>query len=128
MLLSNKLFGYLDKMFKFEDLNVYKESLVFIEDVYILTQEFPKEELYGLTSQLRRAAVSIALNIAEGSGRTNKDFQHFISLSRSSCYECVTILKISLVRKYLDNDRYIKLYEACLKLARMLSALKKSLQ
>lgn len=82
-------------MFKFEDLKVYQKGLGFVDDIYLITKPWPKSELFGLVSQLRRAAISIVLNIAEGSSRTNKDFSHFLSLSRGSCFECVAILTIA---------------------------------
>lgn len=63
--------------FKFEDLRVYQESLQLIDEIYETVQKFPREELYGLSNQLKRASVSIALNIAEGTSRTKKDFRHF---------------------------------------------------
>lgn len=64
-------------MFNFEKLKVYEEALILATDVYKLTKSFPKSETFGITSQLRRASVSISLNIAEGTSRTKKDFRHF---------------------------------------------------
>lgn len=113
--------------FNFENLNVYQEALVFINAIYNRTANWPKDELFGLASQLRRAAVSIALNIAEGSSRTKKDFRHFLDLSRGSVFECVAILSIALNRKYITAKEFELHYEFCNKLARMTSRLKTSL-
>lgn len=115
-------------MFNFEKLNVYQEALLFINDIYTHTSRWPKEELFGLTNQLRRAAVSIALNIAEGTSRTKKDFRHFLDLSRGSAYECVAILAIARQRNYISEEEYMKTYSDIEKLSRMLSKLKSSLQ
>lgn len=115
-------------MFKFEELNVYQETLKFIDLIYSLTQNWPKDEMFGLTSQLRRAAVSIALNISEGSSRTRKDFQHFLSLSRGSCFESVAILTIAYKRGYINEEEFNNAYKFCSKLAKMISGLKTSLQ
>lgn len=115
-------------MFKFEELRVYQEALLFIENIYIISQKWPREEIFGLINQLRRAAVSIALNIAEGSSRTKKDFRHFLDLSRGSTYECVAILTIAKQRKYIADQEFNSMYETCNKLARMISALKTSLR
>lgn len=115
-------------MFKFEELRVYKEALQLVNSVYDLTHNWPKDELFGLTNQLRRAAVSVSLNIAEGSSRTRKEFRHFLDLARGSCYECVAILEIAKNRKYINENEYFDLYEKCDKLARMLNALKTSLK
>lgn len=114
-------------MFKFEELRVYQEALRFIDHIYVITNVWPKDEIFGLTNQFRRAAVSVALNIAEGSGRTKKDFRHFLDLARSSCYECVAILYIAKNRKYITNGEFEKVYEWCDKLSRTISALKRSL-
>lgn len=114
-------------MFKFEELNTYQESLKFVDYIYQLTTKWPKDEMFGLTNQLRRPSVSIALNIAEGSSRTKKDFRHFLDLSRGSCFECVAILKIALNRRYITQAEYEKCYEECTKLSRMISRLKSSL-
>ena len=115
-------------VFRFEELRVYQESLLFIDNIYMISQRFPKEEIFGLTNQFRRAAVSISLNIAEGSSRTQKDFRHFLDLSRGSCYECVAIITIAKNRKYISGEEFVELYESCNKLARMISALKTSLR
>ena len=114
-------------MFKFEDLRVYQESLLFIDSIYVVTRKWPKEELFGLISQLRRAAVSISLNIAEGTSRTKKDFRHFLDMARGSCYECASIILIARKRGYLDENEFNELYNLCQKLAKMISALKSSL-
>ena len=72
----------------FKELNVWRESIDFAQDMYRLTASFPKEEIYALTSQLRRAAVSISANIAEGCGRrTSADFGNFLHMSETLCAE-----------------------------------------
>lgn len=114
-------------MFKFEELNVYTQSLDFVKVVYNTTDSWPKREVFGLTDQLRRASVSIVLNIAEGASRTSKDFSHFLSLSRGSVYECVAILAIAKDRKYVEPAGYEKMYEHCVVLAKMISGLRTSL-
>lgn len=115
-------------MFKFEELRVYKEALLLTDQIYDLSKTWPKDEFLGIISQLRRAVVSIALNIAEGSSRTRKEFRHFLDLARGSCYECVAILTIARNRKYISEDEYRKFYEFCDKLARMINALKTALK
>ena len=84
--------------FKFEELEVYKKSLIFIDVVYELTKEFPRQENYGLTSQFRRAAVSIALNIAEGSGGTKKEFSRYLVIASNSLKECVVCIRLLKIR------------------------------
>lgn len=108
--------------FDFEKLDVYKRSIQFIERIYQATEEFPSHELYGLTTQLRRAAVSIATNIAEGSGRRHKkDHQQFLRMARSSCYECVALLEIARSLAYLDVPAHEGPYKDCNDLAMMLN-------
>jgi four helix bundle protein len=116
------------KKFKFEELNVYRESLEYVSYLYDLTKKWPTAERHILISQLLRAATSIVLNIAEGTSRTTKDFKHFLSTSRGSVYECVAILTIAIRQNYITEDEYKFSYETCLKLARMLTALKRSLK
>lgn len=114
--------------FRFESLNVYQDSLTFINTVYSLSKSFPKDELFGITNQLRRAAVSISLNIAEGSSRTKKDFAHFLNLSKGSCFECVAILDVCKNQNYITEKQYFNLYEQLNKLSRMISSLQISLR
>jgi len=111
-------------LFKFENLNVYQKALIFVNDMYNLSKTWPRSEVFGLTNQLRRAAISIVLNIAEGSSRTNKDFGHFLSLSRGSCFECVAILTIARNQGLVNVNDFTKFYTQCLEIARMLSSLR----
>jgi len=74
--------------YKFENLRVWQAAIEFTDDVYLVSGEFPKEEIFGLTSQIRRAANSIALNIAEGAtGNSNPEFKRFLTMSSRSCAE-----------------------------------------
>lgn len=114
-------------MFKFEELNVYKESIKLASKVYELTSRWPKTENHALSDQFRRAVVSISLNIAEGTGRKINDFRHFLDLSRGSCYECVAILQIALNQNYISSQEYHRYYEELEVISKMTSALKKSL-
>ena len=108
--------------FDFERLDVYKRAVQFIQNVYEATEKFPNDELYGLTAQLRRAAVSIATNIAEGSGRHHKkDHQQFLRMARSSCYECVALLEVSRNLAYMDAELHQDLYKDCNDVTMMLN-------
>src|SRR4030042_3274874 len=98
-------------MFNFEKLQVYQEALILAREVYQLTRKFPREEQFGLISQLRRAAVSIPLNIAEGSSRTKKEFRHFLDMARGSCYEMIPLLKISFDLKLISGNAYQRFYD-----------------
>jgi len=88
-----------------KDLDVWKKSMVLVLDVYKSTQNFPSHELYGLTSQVRRSAVSIPSNIAEGAARnSNKDFIRFCYISLGSLAELETQMIIAHELKYLENE------------------------
>lgn len=113
--------------FNFEKLDVYKKSNDFVSEIYLLTRDYPKEEIFGLTSQLRRAAVSISLNIAEGSARTKKDFSRFVDMARGSILECVTILQISLKQNYINETKSNDFKNKLIEISKMLSGLKRSL-
>ncbi len=113
--------------FSFEKLNVYDKANEFVNGIYLLTKTFPRNEMFSLTSQLRRAAVSIPVNIAEGSARTKKDFNRFIDMARGSIFECVTILRIALEQEYLNQKRYIDLEDKLTSLSKMFSGLKRSI-
>lgn len=81
---------------KYTELEVWKKARAFASHIYLLTTKFPKEEVYGLTSQIRRCAISVPSNIAEGSGRQHpKETAHFLTIARGSLYELETQLYIS---------------------------------
>jgi four helix bundle protein len=115
-------------MFNFENLNVYQKALDFVKLVYVATKGFPQEEIFGLTSQLRRAAVSITLNIAEGSAQTKKGFKKFLDIARGSLFECVAILKISHDLGYISTQKIEQLRTELVTISKMLSGLKRSLE
>lgn len=94
--------------------------------VYSITKKFPKEELFSLSDQFKRAVVSIVLNIAEGSGRTKKEFAHFLNMSRTSAYECSAITQICLRRKYITVEEYNKIYSDLEIIIKMVNRLKES--
>lgn len=113
--------------FSFEKLTVYQRALTFSFRIYALTKRWSKEHLYGITDQLRRASLSIPLNIAEGYSRTRKDFQHFLTLARGSCFECVPLLKIAESLKLVKQGEAVALYNEIQEIAQMLSGLRSSL-
>src|SRR2546430_2207277 len=108
----------------FRDLKVWEKSHAFVLDLYAATRTFPREELYGLTSQIRRAAVSIPTNMAEGCGRgSDIDFARFLQISMGSSCEADYLLLLSRDLKYLTKDQYIPLVTAVTEVKRMLAAL-----
>ncbi len=109
-------------MFNFEKLKIYQDTLILIKELYELTKKFPKSEQYALCSQLRRASTSIALNIAEGTGRTRIDNINFLRFAKGSIFEIVTILQISKSINYITNELYNSLYNKCERLAKMISS------
>jgi len=89
----------------FEELTIWQESRELTNRIYILSKRFPKEELYGLTSQIRRASVSIMSNIAEGfNRRSTKEFINFLIISRASISEVQNDLYISLDLNYINKE------------------------
>ena len=110
----------------FKDLDVWQRSVLFATEIYVVTKSFPKEETYGLISQLRRAAVSIASNLAEGSKKDKKEFSHFIKIAQGSGAEIETQLIISNNLGFLNKDEFQKLLTELESIMRMLSSLYKS--
>lgn len=98
---------------KHHDLKVWQEAMNLVTEIYRLTDSFPKSESYGLTSQIRRAAVSIPSNIAEGAARTgSKEFLHFLSISRGSLSELETQILIAKNIGYINKaDMVLKQVE-----------------
>ncbi|MGC4036241.1 MAG: four helix bundle protein [Chitinophagaceae bacterium] len=98
--------------FKFERLDIWKLAVSFADDVHLLTRKFPKEEMFSLTSQFKRAADSISLNIAEGSiGQSNAEQRKFIGYAIRSLAECVTCIYLSEKREYITHEEFIMLYK-----------------
>ena len=88
-----------------KDLDVWKDSIELVVEIYKVTKEFPREETYGIVSQLRRAAVSVPANISEGAARGyTKEFVRFLRISQGSLSEVETLLYISLRLNYLDEN------------------------
>ncbi|MFT7899283.1 four helix bundle protein [Tenacibaculum ascidiaceicola] len=114
--------------FQFEDLKVYQKSLDFVDIVYKVSNTFPKEENYRLTSQFIRAATSVALNIAEGSGDTNPQFSRFLQIALGSVKECVVCVAIAKNQKYISIEEENNLRERLEELSKKISSLKKYLK
>ena len=115
--------------FKFEKLNVWNDSLEFGVKIHKLTRGFPKEELYVITSQIKRAADSIALNIAEGStGQTNAEFKMFLGYALRSAIEVVSCLYICKKRSLINDEKFNELYKDSEKIVKKLQALRNSLK
>jgi four helix bundle protein len=115
-------------MFRFEKLAVWHRAVEFAGVVYKTTRSFPDDERFGLTSQMRRASVSISSNIAEGSGRTSDtDFARFIEIAYGSVMEVVSQAQIAKLQGLLNNTEYGKLYQESEEIARMLSGLRSTL-
>jgi len=110
--------------FKFEELRVYQEAILFSNSIYKLSIQWPSQYRYNLTDQLIRAALSIPLNIAEGSSRTSKDFQHFLSIARGSCYECIALITIAHQQKLVSLQQRNQLRDTVESISKMLSSLK----
>lgn len=95
----------------FRKLKIYQRAIAFAVEIYRFSNAFPKSELYGLTGQIRRAAISISLNIAEGSGSSSgKEFQRFLDIARRSAYEVMSCLEIAAHLKFCvekDGERLI---------------------
>ena len=92
-------------MHNLKELKIWHKAMELVTEVYRLTADFPKEEKYGLTSQIRRAAVSIPSNIAEGAGRNSKkEFVQFLAISNGSCYELQTQLLLSKNFNLADSN------------------------
>ena len=115
-------------MRSYRDLKVWQKSMLLVSDVYLITRTFPKEEVYGLVSQIRRSAVSIPSNIAEGYGRNStNDYIRFLQIASGALYELQTQLEISMKLGYLLRDGFERVYEQSREIERMLSSLIKKL-
>ena len=113
------------RKYSFEKLEVWREAISLTKDIYIASNNFPKEEMFGLTSQIRRAVVSISSNIAEGSSRTSlKDQARFTEIAYGSLMEVLNQLILANELKYVDEEKYISLRQKIEDLSTKVNSLK----
>lgn len=113
--------------FNFEKLNVYQKALNLTNEIYTETKNWPKDVSFSITDQLRRASLSIVLNISEGASKTNNEFKRFITISRGSCHECIPILEIACKQGIIGLKRKEEWREEIISISKMLSKLKSSI-
>ncbi|MBF6639905.1 four helix bundle protein [Flavobacterium sp. J49] len=107
----------------FRDLLIWQKAMALVTKCYSTSSNFPKEEQFGLTSQIRRCSISIPSNISEGYGRgTNKDYRRFLNISLGSLFEFQTQVEIAYNLEYLTEEKFNQLYEDSRELERMLTA------
>ncbi len=114
-------------MFNFEKLEVWSKAVAFAGLIYRLTKGFPSDERFGLTNQIRRAANSIASNIAEGSARPPADYAKFVGYAAGSLYEVVTQATVARNEGFLPAKDFEQIYHDAEEISRMLSGLRRSL-
>ena len=113
---------------RYRDLDIWKKAIELVKDIYRSTEEFPKQEIYGLVSQMRRSAISIPSNVAEGFRRYhNKEYRQFLYVSLGSCAELETQITIAKEFKYIRQDTEAELLEKLDHICRMTSNLIKKL-
>jgi len=114
--------------FKFEKLIIWQKAMDFGESIYKLSKKFPKDEIFNLTSQIRRAVDSIALNISEGSiGQSNPEYRKFMGYSIRSLAEVVTCLHKAKRREYISEEEFMYHYEFAFNLMNQMVAFKKNI-
>jgi four helix bundle protein len=115
-------------MFNFEKLDVWHKAIEFADTVYSVTKGFPSDERFGLTNQMRRAAVSVSSNLAEGTSRSSRsDYARFVEIATGSLFEVISQSVISKRQGFLSEADYLRLYVAAEEQSRMLSGLRRSL-
>ena len=116
------------KIKTYRDLIVWQKSMSLVTEIYKVTKSFPKDETYSLISQMRRCAISIPSNIAEGYGRkSTNDYIRFLNITMGSLYELQTQLEISLKLDYLDKVNFNNFYELSREIERMLGSMIKKI-
>ncbi|BFM41871.1 four helix bundle protein [Flavobacterium sp. CFS9] len=116
-------------MSHFRKILVWQKSISLVTKIYKVTNRFPKEEMFGLTSQIRRSSISVPSNIAEGSGReSTKEFLRFLFISLGSLFEMQTQLEIAKNIIYINEEEFNLLYEDSREIERMLASLIKKLK
>lgn len=115
-------------MFNYEKLETWQEAIAFADLIYSITKNFPSDERFGLTNQMRCAAVSVSSNLAEGSSRNSRtDFARFVEIATGSVFEVVSQSFVARKQNFLNESDFKKIYEAPKKLGKMLSGLRRSL-
>ena len=114
-------------IFNFENLKVYQQGLEFANSVFEKSKDWPVKYQFNISDQIRRASLSIPLNIAEGSSKSKLEFRRFLSISRGSCYECVPLIEIIYKQKLISLKEREIWYNQLLSLSKMLSSLRSSL-
>ena len=115
--------------FKFENLRIWQKAMDIGEDINVLSDKFPNKEIYNLSSQIRRAMDSVALNISEGSiGQSNPEFKKFMGYAIRSLAEVVTCLHKANRRKYISVQEFDKYYDASFDLMNMMIAFRKNIK
>lgn len=113
----------------YEDLEVWRTSIDLVRDIYQLSKSWPKDEMYGLTSQVRRAAVSVASNIAEGKGRTSdRELAHFLCNARGSLFEVETQVRIAEALSYVTPEEWERTRQMTKRVGQMLNGLIRSVR
>jgi four helix bundle protein len=117
------------KMVKsYKELETWQLAMKLVTEVYRVTKDFPKEEIYGLTNQVRRAAVSVPSNIAEGQGRNStKEFLHYLSIARGSLFEVETQLEIARQLFYIPSEDAALIEQLIASVGRLINGLSRSL-
>lgn len=112
----------------YRSLLVWKKAIELAKEIYSVIKLLPKDELFGLSSQLRRAAVSVPSNIAEGNGRSSKkDYIHFLNIARGSVYEIETQLLLCVELSFFNEKQTAKAMDLCEEISKMLNSLIRSL-
>jgi len=113
----------------YRELLVWQKSMALVTDTYLLVDNFPKNEIFGLTSQLKRAVVSVPSNIAEGQGRdSTKEFLYHLSVAYGSLMEAETQIQIAVNLDFVDQHKAEDLFQKCSEVGRMLNGLTRSLR
>jgi len=108
----------------YRDLQVWQKSMSLVTEIYKISKTYPRDEAYGLTSQMRRCAISIPSNMAEGYGRNSiNEYLYFLRIATGSLYELQTQMEISINLRYLNRNEFDKLYRLSREIERMLSSL-----
>ncbi|MDD2710512.1 MAG: four helix bundle protein [Verrucomicrobiae bacterium] len=113
----------------YRDLFAWQKAMSLVTEIYRMTGMFPKEEIYGITSQMRRCAVSIPSNIAEGYGRHSRDdYLRFLQMAMSSLFEIQTQMEIAMNLKYVEKNQFDEVYQSSREIERILAGLIQSVR